>query len=426
MPHEPADEHADDSYRVTTFHPHRGAPPTMASTELHTSGRDRVVMRALPDLPDDPGSLPISLDTDELVDALAAICSHLDDARPATGSTELHDGQLTIHWYLRDLPAAPVAGDENWLPEDLDPDHVVVWWATPGGGQVPRRDDRSAESRCRRLDLPGLPPPGTLTAAHRLASAEEALDALVADDVAVAELAALTHEGATIGLGPQHHLRTAQAVASASGRSELWTSAAAIGMAHTERIAERILPELSGTDGHDPRRTALTNAILGWVIGLALAAELQPETVSQLVGPIALTLRPHRLLPVDVDGHYTTIVNTLLADDAELLGTLRPADDVRDRVTLTRARRRFRMALACGESRDLQLSAEATIRLRSLTSDRSQLRCLTRVLLDACAAPASSAHDATLDALRPRGLPDALWEVWGATGAEDPRGRDER
>lgn len=408
----------DEGYRVVTFHSHKGAPPTMAMAQLHTSSRYQVAMRALPDLPDDTGALAIALDTDELVDALSSICAHLDEERPPQGSTGIHDDQVRIHWYLRN-PATGFDDDlDEWLPDDVEPDHVVVWWATASVDPSHRTGPAGAGRVCRRLRLPQRTVTSAATGEDRLAAATDALADLAGETERLAELAALTHEGASIGLGPSRHLRVAQAVASATDTTALWSSAAMAGMLRADALASTIFPVLTGAADGDPRRQALTDAIVGWVTGIALAAELHTNDTTQLVAPVALVLCPGTMQPVDVDGPCTPIIEAVLADEARLLRSLHPAHEVADRSSLTRARRRLRMALACEQFRQLGLSAERRDQLAHLAPDRSERARLLGVLLDLCAAAFCAVRDPSLAVLRPVGVPDALWDSWVNEGTD--------
>lgn len=404
---------AEHSYRIITFHDQRGAPPTMATSDLQGASKLQLAMRALPDLPDDPGALPIALDTDELVEALGSICSHLDEGGVDFGSTELHRGHVIVHWHLRNHDR--LEGSE-WLPDDVTPERVVVWWCTASLDPARQVGQEVADQLCQRLYLGGQPSGRAAGTQGRLAGATEALNGLIGDDARLAELAALTHEGTTIGIGPGRHLRIAQAVATATDEVDLWSSAMLAGLSSTEEMSERLFPKLSGEAEHDPRRAALAAAIVGWVAGVSLAPSLQVADLHQLIGPVAVVLRPQGLRYLDIGGPFADIVRTLFADDARLLQSLRPADDIVDGARLRRARLGLRVALACGWFRGARLSAPRRNVLEQVEHDTMHQSNLASLLFDACAAPLCAEVAPSLAVLRPQGLPDALWDKWVESG----------
>lgn len=399
----------DESYRVITFHPHRGAPPTMGTADLHTTSHHQVAMRALPDLPDDPGALPLALSTDELVDALGSICAHLDEDKPPSGSAGLHDDQITIHWYLRD-PAE--ATNADWLPPDVHPDHVVVWWATASPTEERRFGQVGTDRLCRRLLLPGIAVASPTTDEDRLVAALAALEPLATAPYDITAVAAMTHEGAAMGMGPSRHLRVAQAAATASGREASWADATCAAVAHADAIASDILPPLSGHDHDDPRRSALSDALIGWVTGMTLAPYLRHQDLSHLIAPVAAVLRPEHLPPLDLDDRVAEFLDAVFASGPDLLRQLEPAETVIDQSTVTRARRRLHTAIACEWFRSLQLTATRREDLATLVPDPAERQRLRGVLTDLCAVFFCDERDLDLEVLRPIGLPDPLWERW--------------
>lgn len=402
----------DGTYRVLTFHTESGGPPTLALSEMHTSARHQIAMRATPDLPDDPGSLPVALDAPELVHALASICQQLDEGGPPQGATDVFDDRMRIHWYLRDHLVGDDTADGDDLPEEVSPDHLVHWWATanPLSGETLGRT--GAARLVARLRLPGLEASAAADPMRRLTSALAGLDGLVGDTYATTEITSLAHEGGTIALGPSRYQRAAQIAASTEELRTLWTNAAMAATVQAERVAERVLPELTGHAGNDLRRNALSDALLGWVTGLTLASDLGFAEIAHLVAPVAVVLRPTSLRPVDHCQPFGELIATVLDDGRWLLDTLEPASRLADPTRITRARRRLRMALACEHFAGLYLSEDCRARVAQRSPGHRGTRRLERAILDLCAAPFSHDLDPSLSVLRPVGLPDALWDHW--------------